>query len=105
MSVIAMNDATRSILIVDDNASIRSSLKLLLSTNGYTVFEVSNGADALDFIRKTPPVMVFLDIYMPDINGIDVLKQIVAEKLDTCVIMITGDSTMETAISSTPISE
>jgi DNA-binding NtrC family response regulator len=94
-----MKEMIKNILIVDDNASIRTSLRLLLTSNGYQVAEVSNGTDALAYVRKTPPMMVFLDIYMPDINGIQVLEEIVTEEVETSIIMITGDSTMETAIS------
>jgi CheY-like chemotaxis protein len=66
------NDAPCSgILIVDDDPDIRDSLKEVLEDEGYTVNSVSNGREALDYLRKTPehPCVILLDLMMPVMDG------------------------------------
>jgi CheY-like chemotaxis protein len=62
-----------SILIVDDDISIRNMLRLFLSHNGYAVAEASNGAEALDMLRQTSrlPHLILLDLMMPVMNGVE----------------------------------
>jgi len=63
-----------SVLIVDDDISIRETLRSLLEDAGYAVFEVQDGLQALDYLRKTPsPMIVLLDLMMPRLDGAGLL--------------------------------
>ena len=61
-----------SVLIVDDDASIRSLLRQELSEAGYLVEEAENGQEALAHVREKHPDLVILDVMMPEMNGFDV---------------------------------
>ncbi|MFP4473899.1 MAG: response regulator [Candidatus Omnitrophota bacterium] len=88
---------SKKILIVDDEEGIRESLKLILEDH-YPLILVENGSAALEVIKNTPDVgMVFLDIKMPQDNGLDVLEQIKAQRADLPVVMVTGYKFAETA--------
>ena len=78
------------ILIVDDHQDIREVLSSFLSREGYQVEQAENGADAVDKFTKLMPSLVFLDIRLPDFDGIEVLRQIRAVNKETPVIMITA---------------
>jgi DNA-binding response OmpR family regulator/two-component sensor histidine kinase len=69
LNVIGQN---ATILIVDDDDSIRSLLNQELGEHGYTIREASNGKEALDSVRANKPDLVLLDIMMPEMNGFDV---------------------------------
>ncbi len=93
-------DSRGKILLVDDEADIRDVLEISLSDSGYEVLTAENGDEALSLFRKTHPSIVFTDIKMPGMDGIEVLKKIKEESPDTEVIMITGHGDMELAIQS-----
>lgn len=78
-----------NILIVDDERSMRRGLKMTLGKK-YPVSTAKNGKEALELFQKERPDIVLLDIGLPDISGIDVLRQIKTQKKDTQVIMITA---------------
>ncbi len=69
-------DAT--ILIVDDEPEIADLVGEFLASRGYWIQKASNGEDALAMIRRNPPDLVMLDVYMPKMNGVDVLRQLKA---------------------------
>jgi two-component system KDP operon response regulator KdpE len=69
-------EARFSILIVEDEAPMRKVLRLILEEQGYEVFECGSGAEALSFISRSPPSLVLLDLGLPDVDGIDLAKQI-----------------------------
>lgn len=82
-----------SVLIVDDTPIMRTMLKQLISNSGLTVVgDASNGGQALELVRQLKPSVVCLDIEMPGMNGLEVLKQIKASYEDVAVVMVTGDS-------------
>lgn len=65
-----------SILIVDDEAAIADMYKLKFEQNGYTVFTAANGEEGISSARENHPDSILLDIIMPKVNGLDVLKRL-----------------------------
>lgn len=90
-----------SILIVDDEAFIRKTLKDLLNDEGFEVTTAANGYEALKALEKDQPDLALLDIWMPGIDGIETLKEIKKIAPELPVIMITGHGTVDTAVSAT----
>ncbi len=95
-----MGDMERieSILIVDDEDTIRRLLDRKLSSEGYECHVAANGEQALDIIRKNPVGLVILDIKMPGKSGIQLLPQIKAAYPETQILMATTVTDIETAV-------
>jgi len=93
----------KSILVVDDEERIRESVREILSDEGYRVIEASNGVKALELIRKERPNLVLLDIWMPQVDGIGLLKQIKDQEPRVNVIMISGHGNIHTAVAATKL--
>jgi len=91
---------SKKILLVDDEEGIIKVLSIALKDIGYEVLSAGSGEEALRLFRETHPSIVFTDIKMPGMDGIQVLKTIKAENPDTEVIMITGHGDMELAVES-----
>ena len=90
------------ILVVDDEADIRGLLKEILSEEGYEVDVAANGAQARASRARQIPDLVLLDIWMPDVDGITLLREWSAAAADGCpVVMMSGHSTVETAVEAT----
>lgn len=70
-----MNSGTR-ILVIDDEKAVRRMLKLSLEPNGYIVFEAATGSDAKTQAIASRPEIIILDLGLPDMNGLQVLKEI-----------------------------
>ncbi len=86
------------ILIVDDDKSVSNFLERFLKQKGYlSVQSVNTGQEALDIIKKEDIRLVLLDIKLPGMNGIDVLRKIKEMEKDTVIIMITGFPEEDTA--------
>lgn len=94
---------TEKILIIDDEAGIRSSLKGVLEDEGYLVHVTSTGEEGLDLIKQESFDLVFLDIWLPEINGIEVLEMIRQRDQNIQVVMITGHGSVESAVRSTKL--
>ena len=78
----------KTVLLVDDAAFMRSSLKIMLERNGYQVIgEAENGAKAIEKYNETKPDLVLMDITMPEMDGIQALKKIIAGDPNALVIM------------------
>src|SRR5574341_1539782 len=90
--------SAKSILIVDDEASVRESLEKVLSKAGYLTFTASSGNDALAHLAKEKVDIVLSDLKMPDGDGVDLLKRIKNNFPDIEVILLTGYGTIETAV-------
>jgi len=88
------------ILVIDDERSIRNTLKEILEYENYKVETVESGKQGLDLLEKTDFDLVFCDIKMPEMDGIEVLKEIEKQKPETPVIMISGHGNIETAVES-----
>lgn len=86
------------ILVVDDERAIRNTLKDILTLEGYDVLMAENGPQALDLFGKGGIDVVFLDIKMPDMDGIEVLERMQEVAPEVPVIMISGHGTIETAV-------
>jgi CheY-like chemotaxis protein len=84
-----------SILVVDDNKLTCWGLEKVISAQEMLVSTVTNGKDALSEICHTAYCAVFLDINLPDINGLEVLREIKKISPDTRVIIMTADNTEE----------
>lgn len=91
----------RTILVVDDEASIRESLQGILQDEGYNPVFAEDGEQALAFLNRELPDLVLLDIWMPGMDGLEVLERIKALYPDLTVIMMSGHGTIETAVRAT----
>ncbi len=90
------------ILVVDDEPDIRSLLKEILEDEGYEVQTAENASAARQARRSRRPDLILLDIWMPDVDGITLLKEWTEEEpLTTPVIMMSGHGTVETAVEAT----
>ncbi len=89
------------VLIVDDEENIRQSLADILSDEGYEVDMTPSGEEAVESVKKRPPDLILLDIWLPGIDGLETLKRLKAQKEDLPVIMITGHGTTELAVKAT----
>ncbi len=87
-----------TILIVDDTPAILSTLSGVLMDEGYDVQVAENGADAILAVQAHPPAIVLLDIWMPEMDGMDVLKILKAAHPDMVVMMMSGHGSIETAV-------
>ncbi len=92
-----------SVLIVDDEAGIRESLQEIFEDEGYEVFTAEAGEEALQMIDSTPVDLVFLDIWLPDRDGMEVLEDIKTKRESLPVVMISGHGTVEIAVKATKI--
>ena len=86
------------ILIVDDERAIRNSLKEILGDEGYDVDVAEDGPSALAKVDKEKFDVIFCDIKMPGMDGTEVLEKIMADGVDSAVVMISGHGDIETAV-------
>lgn len=86
------------ILVIDDERSIRNSMKDILQYEGHEVVLAENGMEGLVSVKSEKPDIVFCDIKIPKMEGIEVLERIKEFSADTPVIMISGHGTIDTAI-------
>ncbi len=87
-----------TILVIDDEQLIRWSIEKLLSKEGYEVISAGDGAEGLLKIKENIPDLVLLDMKLPDIKGIEVLRTIKKENSDLPVIMITAYGSIDSAV-------
>ncbi|HEX7501200.1 MAG TPA: response regulator [Polyangia bacterium] len=91
-----------TILVVDDELGIRALLSEILADEGHTVDLAENAAQARAFRERVRPDLVLLDIWMPDVDGITLLKEWGAtSQLTMPVIMMSGHGTIDTAVEAT----
>ena len=88
----------RHILVVDDEPLVRNSLSEMLTLSGYSVTSASNGREALELLKSYTADIVISDLKMPQMDGVELLKQIREFYPDTPVILITGFASIDTAV-------
>jgi CheY-like chemotaxis protein len=87
-----------TVLIAEDDAAARSGLAQLITNAGYHVTTAADGREALDQVDRTRPGVVLLDIWMPHLNGLQVLSELKARPTRPRVIVMTADDTPETVL-------
>jgi len=93
----------KSILVVDDEESICLSLKGILTDEGYEVLTAGSGEECLQIIEDELPDLILLDIWLPGMDGVDVLKFVKSRYPQVQVIMMSGHGTIESAVKSTKL--
>ena len=86
------------ILVIDDERSIRNTLKDILGFEGYHVELAENGMEGIGLVQATDFDIILCDIKMPEMDGLEVLEQIRKIKPESTVVMISGHGTIETAV-------
>jgi two-component system nitrogen regulation response regulator NtrX len=88
------------ILVIDDEAEIRKSLRMILEYEGYDVLEASGGAEGLALAERETPDLVFLDVKMPGMDGLEALQRLQAFRETLPVVVISGHASKEEVASS-----
>lgn len=86
------------ILIIDDERSIRNSLKEILEDEGYDVDVAENGQQGVEMVEKEKYDVIFCDIKMPVMDGVEALARLTAMGIDSAVVMISGHADVATAV-------
>ena len=86
------------ILIVDDERSIRNSLKEILDDEGYDVDVAENGQQGVEMVEKEKYDVIFCDIKMPVMDGVETLAKLTSMGIDSAVVMISGHADVATAV-------
>lgn len=87
------------VLVADDEPLMLASLSRLLSAAGYRVQTARNGAEAVRCLETSPFDLVLLDLMMPGLSGHEVMDHMQEKRIDTCIIVVSGDASIESAIS------
>jgi len=91
------------VLIIDDEDAIRSSLKMIFEYEGYECLLAANGPAGLKIAEREAPDLVLLDIKMPQMDGMEVLKRLKAEEGSPPVVILSGHGTVKTAVEATKL--
>ncbi|OYV67952.1 MAG: Fis family transcriptional regulator, partial [Gemmatimonadetes bacterium 21-71-4] len=94
---------SRRILIVDDEQGIRAALAQLLEFEGYEVRASANAADGIVEYKRWRPQLVFLDVKMAGIDGLEALRRLREFDPTAVVVMISGHATIQTAVEATQL--
>jgi two-component system nitrogen regulation response regulator NtrX len=91
-------DGAARLLIVDDDPLVRQSLREWLEHDGYVAFEAGDGKTALELLDEEALDLLLLDLQLPRISGIEVLREIVSRRLDIPVVIVSGKGTIPAAV-------
>lgn len=86
-------------LVVDDELHLRNSLSALLGLHGFSVITADGGRAAIELLQSQHFDLVLLDLFMADVDGHQVMDSIIEQRLDTCIIVVSGDVSIDSAIS------
>jgi two-component system nitrogen regulation response regulator NtrX len=89
------------ILVIDDEAAIRDSMRMILEYDGYEVITAATGEEGVAVIEREAPDLVFLDIKMPGMDGLEVLQKLRHLVEATPIVVISGHATISTAVEAT----
>lgn len=92
-----------TICIVDDEPAILHSLSNILEDEGYQVVVATNGIEGLKVVRSDSPELVILDIWMPEMDGLETLKRLRSQFPGILVVMMSGHGSIETAVKATKL--
>jgi two-component system, NtrC family, nitrogen regulation response regulator NtrX len=92
---------TARILVIDDEAAIRDSLRMILEYQGYAVMTAATGEEGAALVEREAPDLVFLDIKMPGMDGLDVLQRLTHLTDVTPIVVMSGHATISTAVEAT----
>ena len=87
----------KTVLVVDDSVVIRKMVEIALENEQFNIMSVANGKDALKYLDDNDPDIIILDIMLPDVNGLDVLKAVKASKQIPVVMLSAKDTPRETS--------
>jgi two-component system nitrogen regulation response regulator NtrX len=91
------------ILVIDDEAGIRSSLRGILEDEGFAVTTTDTGETGLDMLKNENFDLILLDIWLPQMSGLDVLAKLKTEEEESQVVMISGHGSIATAVKATKL--
>ena len=91
------------ILVIDDETAVRDSLKMILEYDGYDCILAPSGQEGLSAIERESPELIFLDVKMPGMDGLDVLRAIGEQDEMVPVVMISGHGNVSTAVEATKL--
>jgi UDP-3-O-[3-hydroxymyristoyl] N-acetylglucosamine deacetylase len=94
-------ETSRTILVVDDDERVRSSVGDVLRDEGYRVLTAVDGLEAVDAVTAEGPDLVLLDVWMPELDGIEVLSRIRESRPRLPVVIVSGHGNVETAVKAT----
>jgi phosphoserine phosphatase RsbU/P len=92
------SDFSYRVLVVDDDPFLRQYLELILAQFGHQVATASSGKQALAHVEQSRPDLIFLDVMMPEMDGLQVLRQLRSRGHDNCVIMMTAFGSEDVAM-------
>ena len=86
------------VLIIDDEEAIRSSLQMMFEYEGYDCLQAASGPAGLKIVESYQPDIVFLDIKMPQMDGLEVLKALKQDPNAPPVVILSGHGSVKTAV-------
>jgi len=89
---------SKTILVVDDEETIRQSIRGILTDEGFEVITAKDGNEAIERVAEELPELILLDVWMPGLDGVEVLKCLKKDHPYLQVVMISGHGTIETAV-------
>jgi UDP-3-O-acyl N-acetylglucosamine deacetylase len=92
-----------TVLVVDDEPGIRTTLRGILAEEGLRVLEAEDGRQALEVVKRERPELLILDIWMPEVDGLQLLQQVNELATPPAVIMISGHGNIEAAVKATKL--
>ncbi|MBF0519786.1 MAG: sigma-54-dependent Fis family transcriptional regulator [Nitrospirae bacterium] len=92
-----------TVVLIDDEKSIRETLSEIFEDEGFTVIKFETGEEGLEYIEKSPPDVIFLDLWLPGIDGLEVLQKIKQINCVLPVIIISGHGKIDQAVKATKL--